>query len=113
MVPDLELETKLPRGAVDLGDGYILLHARDDTPQEISVNESAVILTYAQENHLLGDNIPMGPVHSMSLVRWARLRLPNGQIARSAWKEKLKTLKQIRISRNIKVGVYLICLDSY
>ncbi|KAK7036850.1 hypothetical protein R3P38DRAFT_2480616, partial [Favolaschia claudopus] len=32
--------------------------------------------------------------------RWARLRLPNGQIVRSVWKESQRT--NVRIARNIK-----------
>ena len=38
------------------------------------------------------------------VTRWARLRLPNGQIARSAWKEKEKA--KVRITRNVKVGIF-------
>ncbi|KAH9941333.1 hypothetical protein B0H21DRAFT_676936, partial [Amylocystis lapponica] len=34
--------------------------------------------------------------------KWARLRLPNGQVARTAWKEKRKPLHKLRISRNVK-----------
>ncbi|KAI1795269.1 hypothetical protein LXA43DRAFT_874110, partial [Ganoderma leucocontextum] len=34
--------------------------------------------------------------------KWARLRLPNSQIARSAWKETLKPLDKLRMSRNVK-----------
>ena len=37
------------------------------------------------------------------VTRWARLRLPNGQIARSAWKEKEKA--KVQITRNVKVGI--------
>jgi hypothetical protein len=37
------------------------------------------------------------------IIRWARLRLPNGQIARSAWKEKMKPLEAVRMARNVKV----------
>ena len=29
----------------------------------------------------------------LSVIQWARLRLPNGQVAQSAWKEKLKPLE--------------------
>ena len=36
------------------------------------------------------------------VTKWARLRLPNGQIARSAWKEKEKA--KVRIARNVKVS---------
>jgi hypothetical protein len=36
------------------------------------------------------------------VTRWARLQLPNGQIARSTWKEK--EMAKVRITRNVKVG---------
>ncbi|KAG1887411.1 uncharacterized protein F5891DRAFT_967324 [Suillus fuscotomentosus] len=37
------------------------------------------------------------------LIRcWSRLRLPHGQIARSAWKENESSAEYIRISRNFK-----------
>jgi len=104
MVPDLQPQTKLPHGAMDLGSGYILLRARDKSPQEISAPESAAILGYVVEHSQAhGGIVPEGPI-SMKLTRWARLRLPNGQVARSAWKENLKTLKHIRIACNIKVS---------
>ncbi|KAG2157558.1 hypothetical protein DEU56DRAFT_722755 [Suillus clintonianus] len=34
--------------------------------------------------------------------RWSRLRLPHGQIARSAWKETESSAEFIQISRNVK-----------
>ncbi|KAJ3924185.1 MAG: hypothetical protein NXY57DRAFT_878269, partial [Lentinula lateritia] len=37
------------------------------------------------------------------VVRWARVKLPNGQIARSRWKEDVMALNSIRISRNVKI----------
>jgi hypothetical protein len=45
----------------------------------------------------------IAPVHNyLAVRRWARLRLPNGQVARSMWKESLKPLTKIRIARNVK-----------
>ena len=38
-----------------------------------------------------------------SIIRWARIRLPNGQIAWSQWKESLKPLDKVQMSRNVKV----------
>ncbi|KAG1905035.1 uncharacterized protein F5891DRAFT_922696, partial [Suillus fuscotomentosus] len=35
--------------------------------------------------------------------KWSRLLLPNGQIARSAWREKLRSLDKTRMSRNVKL----------
>jgi hypothetical protein len=37
------------------------------------------------------------------VTRWARLRLLNGQVARSQWKESIKPLGKVRIARNVKV----------
>ncbi|KAF8957135.1 hypothetical protein BDZ97DRAFT_1763202 [Flammula alnicola] len=36
------------------------------------------------------------------VTRWARLRLPNGQVARCRWKESLKPLGKLRTARNVK-----------
>ncbi|KAG1838385.1 hypothetical protein DFJ58DRAFT_718750 [Suillus subalutaceus] len=67
----------LPEGAVDVGDGYVLLR-----------NERAFL------RH--GQQLPR-------IRKWARLRLPNGQTARSSWREKLKPLEKTRMSRNVKI----------
>jgi hypothetical protein len=37
------------------------------------------------------------------IIQWARLRLPNGQIAHLAWKEKMKPLEAVRMAQNVKV----------
>ncbi|KAJ3996740.1 hypothetical protein F5050DRAFT_1799474 [Lentinula boryana] len=37
------------------------------------------------------------------VLRWARLRLPNGQIARSAWTEKQRDPTKVRNARNVKL----------
>ncbi|KAJ6524622.1 hypothetical protein DFH09DRAFT_937130 [Mycena vulgaris] len=44
------------------------------------------------------------PEGDLTLKRWAHLRLPNGQIARSGWKEKHKPLKNVRMARNVKAS---------
>ncbi|KAG2048169.1 hypothetical protein BDR06DRAFT_1073443 [Suillus hirtellus] len=36
---------------------------------------------------------------------WSRLRLPNGQVARSTWKEALRPLEKTRMSRNVKLKI--------
>ncbi|KAJ7731697.1 hypothetical protein DFH07DRAFT_713706, partial [Mycena maculata] len=38
------------------------------------------------------------------VTRWSRVRLPNGQIARSRWKESTKPLSKLRTSRNVSVN---------
>ncbi len=106
MFPDLTgamPDRQLPRGAVDLGEGYALLRAQDQLCPMRKV-EAEALLTYLKIN-----NIP--PIISgcdesdwcPNIARWARLQLPNGQIARSKWKEGLKPSDKVRISRNIKV----------
>ncbi|KAH7905503.1 hypothetical protein BJ138DRAFT_1017616, partial [Hygrophoropsis aurantiaca] len=96
MCPDLDTnsDSHLPRGARDLGDGYTLLRARDIAERPVYGDEGAAIREY-----LRGDMDDF----TLSITRWARLGLPNGQIARSAWKEKLKALKDVRMARNIKL----------
>ena len=39
--------------------------------------------------------------------RWGRLLLPNGQIARSHWRENLRKTNKIRVSRMVKVKTHL------
>lgn len=103
MIPDLEQDTnKLPRGAIDVGNGYILLRARDETAQKIHGAERMAILTYFQS---VVDDIEID--QHLRITRWSRLRLPNGQIARSAWKERLKAIEHVRIARQVAVRLSL------
>ncbi|KAJ7732354.1 hypothetical protein DFH07DRAFT_990903, partial [Mycena maculata] len=98
LIPDLELdEDTLPRGSEDLDDGCVLLRARDEYNQKIYGAPGGAIKSYLED--ATGETYPENLVPS--LQRWARLRLPNGQIARSAWKEKQKALKNVRMARNI------------
>jgi hypothetical protein len=100
MISDLEPDSdRLPRGANDIGDKYVFLRARDATACLIDGYEGAAIRKFYQDKGF-GDFDGNWFSH---IVRWARLRLPNGQIARSAWKEKLKPLEQVCMARNVKV----------
>ena len=102
MFPSLEEEkSKIPRGALDLGKGYVLLRARDCYLYNLSDHELAAV----RRADLQLEN----PIEDyLAVHRWARLRLPNGQIARSAWKENLKPLTKVRMSRNVKVCIYFL-----
>jgi hypothetical protein len=92
VIPELDEPPKgLPEGAVDLGEGFALLRKRDKTSKNAVGVYAHAITTF------LGDR-PLPRIK-----RWARLRLPNGQIARSAWRETLKPIEQTRMSRNVKV----------
>ena len=105
LVPPHQLEPGHPRGSEDLDDGYVLLRARDRTPHTLVGPELAAIEHFAHEYTGINYEIPR-------IVRWSRLRLPNGQIARSFWKEKMKPLDQLRNSRNVKVilSYYILSL---
>jgi hypothetical protein len=99
LIPDLEPpDNPYPRGSIDQGNGYILLRKRDNAPRPVKPCELDAIRKYKES---MGEQVPDD--WTINAVRWARLRLPNGQIARSAWKEKESHLENLRISRNVKV----------
>jgi len=101
IVPDLEpVNNSLPRGSEDLGSGFILLRARDRVDRKVSnLHELHAIQTYLERN---GCILPES--WEPRVRRWACVRLPNGQVARSSWKESLKRIDRLRISRNLKVS---------
>ena len=111
MVPDLEPNTdSLPRNSNDIGDGYVLLRARDLSACLIDGNAGMAIQKFYEEQGF-GDFDENWFPH---IIRWARLRLPNGQIARSSWKEKLKSAdSQVRTARNIKVSTASLPLSTF
>ncbi|KAJ6535144.1 hypothetical protein B0H19DRAFT_1004445, partial [Mycena capillaripes] len=95
MVPGFDPEEKkLPNRSIVLGDSFVLLHARDDYRHNLHGAHGRVIRGYMEAH-----NGPM--VGNLGVVRWARLRLPNGQIARSLWREAHRPLNKLRIARNI------------
>ncbi|KAI9447399.1 hypothetical protein H4582DRAFT_1803124 [Lactarius indigo] len=87
MIPDLDEDHRrsLPRGSKDLGDGFVLLRAQDASPHPL------------RENELFPSTPP-----SVSVHRWAKLRIPTGQNCYSAWKEKQKPLEKRRTAQNVK-----------
>ncbi|EIW77607.1 hypothetical protein CONPUDRAFT_61883, partial [Coniophora puteana RWD-64-598 SS2] len=93
LIPELDpSETPPPpRVCEDLGDGFMLLHTKsryDTIPQGVF---------YDAIDKYLGEGLSPRRCH-----RWARLKLPNGQVARSAWRERLRVQEATRISRNVK-----------
>lgn len=101
LIPDLEEEIlDLPAGAIALGGNYVLLRRQDKVSHEIRPCEEDALVTYLRET--FGDNVELDQ-SPMSVNKWARVRLPNGQVARSAWGEYKKTVRQIRMSRNVKI----------
>jgi len=96
-IPDLEPEPTLPRGSFPFGDGYALLRATDSTRRSVSDREAEAIRAAGIPDP---SNQTSG---SISVLRWARLLLPNGQVSRCAWKEKSGGERTIRCARNVKV----------
>jgi hypothetical protein len=99
MIPDLEPEKGPPRGSKDLGNGYHLLRARDSVARWPPAPDQDAINTFLV--HADVEGVPLGGV--VKVRRWARLALPNGQIARSRWKERERELKNVRMARNVQV----------
>ncbi|KAG1722369.1 hypothetical protein EDD22DRAFT_983013 [Suillus occidentalis] len=92
MMPELdEPPVGLPEGAIDLGEGFALLRKHNKNSQNAAGAHAHAITTF------LGDR-PLPRIK-----RWARLRLPNGQIACSAWRETLRPIEQTCMSRNVKL----------
>ena len=102
MIPELEPQQPvIPRGACDIGNGYVLLRARDNVYRAMRDCEKNAFVHYLRHSHNLGTTGDWSP----KVMRWARLRLPTGQVARSSWKESQKPLEKIRMARNVKVLV--------
>ncbi|KAG0694110.1 hypothetical protein DFH29DRAFT_1006623 [Suillus ampliporus] len=101
--------TMLPRGANDLGNGYVLLCCQDHVARPTSVPEGCAVYNYIHSVH------PDSPtLHAFAsdgtvrIARWACLQLPNGQIAHTLWKE---TQMNARRSRNVKEDEELIAIN--
>ena len=109
MIPDLDpLPPAMPRGSRDIGDGFVLLRAKDKVLRAMRDCERQAFADYLKNTHTL--QVP--ECWSPEVIRWARLRLPNGQVARSAWKEKLKPLEKVRMARNVKVYTSILLILS-
>ncbi|TBU31544.1 hypothetical protein BD311DRAFT_737524 [Dichomitus squalens] len=78
----LEVAPALPAGAVDLGDEYVLLHPTMRNPREIGAADSRALGAFLAAQVV---QVPEG--WTPRLIKWGRLRLPNGETARTAWKE--------------------------
>ncbi|KAF8813455.1 hypothetical protein BYT27DRAFT_7220393 [Phlegmacium glaucopus] len=110
MIPGLDpLLPVVPRGGKDIGAGFILLRAKDKALRVMRDCERQAHADYLTKAHAL--QVPEG--WSPEVTRWARLHLPNGQVARSAWKEKLKPLDKVRMARNVKTEMTLAVVSLY
>uniref|UniRef100_D8QEM0 Uncharacterized protein n=1 Tax=Schizophyllum commune (strain H4-8 / FGSC 9210) TaxID=578458 RepID=D8QEM0_SCHCM len=99
LIPDIEpAQPRFPRRAHVLHEGkYALLPRRDRLARSVTRTEARALQRFLEAQ---GDRTPVGD--GLKVRRWARLRLPNGQTARSRWKEEAMDPEHIRISRNVK-----------
>jgi hypothetical protein len=96
IMPEIDPGNHLPWGALQLGDGYCLLCAAERNERTLQVEAEASIIRTTFKL----------PQNSVILARkWARLLLPNQQIARSIWRDG--RAENGRISRNVKVSMLL------
>ncbi|KAG1788451.1 uncharacterized protein HD556DRAFT_1245179 [Suillus plorans] len=79
-----------PQYSLDIGNGYVLLRAHDKRSHHAASPAEAAAMA-----DFLGHEAP-------KFFHWACLRLPNGQISRSAWKERDRPVEHSRSARNIK-----------
>ncbi len=95
IIPDLEEPSRLPRNAIDLGDGYVLLRKCDTTARPVLPPEERALVAYL---HAIPNCHGISLRSPFSVIRWARLCLPTGQIARSLWVEQSK--ESLRMAQN-------------
>jgi hypothetical protein len=92
MVPDFQPpDNLLPRGSIDIGDSYALLRAMDNVPRLVLGSEARAIKSFLQDSGVQNQNDDK----LIYMTKWAWLRLLNGQIAQSAWKECSKPLEKV------------------
>jgi len=105
MIPQLDIgnsdEGRLPRGSRDLGEGFILLRARESDPSDLRDCEADALHNY------LGI-VSETPGPKISVRHWAKLRIPTGQNCYSAWKEKQKPLEKRQTAQNVKVCCFSV-----
>ncbi|KZT69500.1 hypothetical protein DAEQUDRAFT_756881 [Daedalea quercina L-15889] len=96
-------EKGLPAAAEDFGDGYVLLPARERTKHRVPQAHADAIRAYISKCR--GQEDSELDQWDVRIARWSRLGLPNGQIARSVWKECERNEDTVRRSRNVKFNL--------
>lgn len=95
----------VPRGSKDIGGGFILARGKDRSSKSFKDLFGGVeVYEYLCGLDELG-HIPSSTLSKERITRWSRLRLPNGQIAHSAFYEEERAARaDLRISRMVKVA---------
>jgi hypothetical protein len=104
--PELDSTAQhLPSHSKDLGRGLVLLRPRDGYPATICGPAGAIISQVVNTSEVLSRvSEDLSEEASKPRVRrWGRLRLPNGQVARSVWCESRRAHDKVRVTCNVKV----------
>jgi len=100
-VPELQPKApKLPGSVHDIGGGYALMGPRELHDVDPPVANAFRVFASSHGWRTNFDD-------SLLVDRFARLLLPNGQIARSWWQEKKRPIEKVRMARNVKVSCIL------
>jgi hypothetical protein len=92
-------KTPTPKLVENLGDGYSFLSARERTPRiHLGLVGKAVHKYFVDEEAVIG-NPALANWSGPRICQWAHLQLPNGQIARCAWKECAKSVANVCCAR--------------
>ena len=82
---------------------YIVAYLCDTTARRVLPAEELALIAYLET---LPEFCEIRLQSPFSVVRWARLRLPTGQTARSLWGEQSKALEKLCMARNVKVDKF-------
>ena len=101
-LPDLNNSQPVhPRTTVNLGKGFVLLHKQDKNLVYPFHGTGGAVWEF------------LGCDGILKIKRWGRLKLPNGQISQSAWRETQKCgSEKLHISQMVKVWFLDIFLDD-
>ncbi|KAN0097076.1 hypothetical protein V8E55_001522 [Tylopilus felleus] len=103
MIPSLhgsDSPESLPCSSTDIGNGYVLLPKRDTYAIHVAEEEMQVVARSL---------VVAGYLCQQKVRRWGRLRLPNGQVARSAYVESQRVQEEVQMAQNIKVRQKNLC----
>ncbi|TFK59036.1 hypothetical protein BDN72DRAFT_873100 [Pluteus cervinus] len=102
LIPSLEPPPiTTTKTSIPFQQGAVMLHPSEENEYEMPADEVIAYREYLEHRNYLPKD---GPV---LFCRWARFKLPNGEIIRSAWKERERRNQEGRTSRNIAFSPYV------
>jgi hypothetical protein len=106
MVPGVVREKPtIYQTGTDLGNGYAAAHPIDRLRKPVSATEAEALQKMMVDNGFTPDHTWR---KDHSVLRFGRLALPNGSVARTAWKEHLKPIEHLRTARMVEVSQSLL-----